>query len=388
MKIEVDTQTDDPNLLELCNLYWELADGNTFTHKLKDIAELFDISTSHMRKLVNENCTAYSHKFSCDNCGAPRPFKSRTDVTTNQNCWSWNQWTCDTCKEILKVEQKQQAEIESRSKRDLVDAEYQEKRQSGLDLSHFSFSDAVYFISLIRVGMSEDLEFIYPRESYENPLSPTSESDLEILRQLYRNNHICIHPGSRPDTLELNEDDLNSFKFYPLQVHWLLPLSEDQKTQDVIQLVETALRSKDGWSEEWNDQSALLRREIALQESFQYLKFVLQEHGFDFSIGEKTTQIIKSLLSDFSVAQIYNLCWRAAKDAAAYFMRESISKKQAANIVPGSIQRMAERALSEGWEIKPYGRNFKVPQTMASEVLYNMALQIGDAGYNAVIPKQ
>ncbi len=387
MNINLDIYTEDRVLKEMCILYWEPAGPDSFAHKTSELAAHFKISTSKLKKLVDENCTAYSTQFACSNCGAPRPFKTRTDFTTNQNYFSWDSWVCNTCVNIQREERKRLAETENERKYKILDDEYQNKRKSGLDPSCFSFSDAIYFISLIRVGMSEDLEYLFPRESYERQLSPTSDSDLEILRQLYRNGLICIHPGSRTDSLEINKDTPDSLTFYPLQVHWLLPLSDNQTANAAIAQIESVLRAKESWSEEWVNQSLLLRKEIALQESFQYLKFVLQEHGFDFSIGEKTTQIIKSLLNDFSVAQIYSLCWRAAKDAAAYYMRESVSKKQAANIVPGSIQRMAEKALSEGWEVKPYGRNFKVPQTMVSEVLYNMALQIGDAGFNAVIPK-
>ena len=60
--------------------------------------------------------------------------------------------------------------------------------------------------------------------------------------------------------------------------------------------------------------------------------------------------ILKSVLNDFSIGQAYNFIWRAARDAAAFYVREGTSKTHAANIVPGAIQRMGERALSEGWD--------------------------------------
>jgi hypothetical protein len=49
---------------------------------------------------------------------------------------------------------------------------------------------------------------------------------------------------------------------------------------------------------------------------------------------------------------------------------------------------MAERALAEEWEVKPYGRNFNVPQCMVSQVLYNTTLRIGEAGFDQPVPKE
>jgi hypothetical protein len=82
------------------------------------------------------------------------------------------------------------------------------------------------------------------------------------------------------------------------------------------------------------------------------------------------------------VAQICNFIWRAAKDAAAFYVREAVSKQHAANTVIGAIQRYGERAKAEGWDIKPYRRNFDCPQSMVSEVLFNAVLRIGDDGFN------
>ncbi len=69
-------------------------------------------------------------------------------------------------------------------------------------------------------------------------------------------------------------------------------------------------------------------------------------------------------------------------------MRERTSKTHAANIVPGAVQRMADRAIAEGWDIKPYNRDFRAPQSMVSEIFFNTALKIGEQGFKTVPPKQ
>ncbi|MEL7436482.1 MAG: hypothetical protein AAFN11_21255, partial [Chloroflexota bacterium] len=65
-------------------------------------------------------------------------------------------------------------------------------------------------------------------------------------------------------------------------------------------------------------------------------------------------------------------------------VRKQTTKQHAANTVVGSIQRQSERAKAEGWEIKPYNRNYNSPQSIVSEVFFNVVLQIGDGGFNQV----
>lgn len=387
MKLELKLHTDDEASRELCIRYWQLAEGKTFAFKLSELSQESHLSSAAIRKLVNDSSTAFCSKLSCAQCGAPRPFTSRTDYTQHSYSYAWHSWVCETCLEIEREEQVRVREEDEQRRYDLVNDEYLGKCEEGLTITDLSFSDAVYLLSVIRTGGSEDLTFIAPREYYEIPLSPCQDYDHEILLQLYHSDALCIHPQSREDAIELVDDDPSSFRFYSLRVHWLIPLSNAQKPAQIVQDLETILSSKE-WPPAWTSEVNGLRARVALEESLQYLRHVMGEHGFDFTPGEKTRHVVSSLLSRFSVAQIYNFSWRAAKDAAAFYMRKDISKKHAANTVPGAIQRMSEKAIAEGWDIKLYGRNFKVPQSMVSQVLYNTTLQIGDAGFNQPVPEE
>ncbi|MCV5689033.1 hypothetical protein OFN32_33000, partial [Escherichia coli] len=79
---------------------------------------------------------------------------------------------------------------------------------------------------------------------------------------------------------------------------------------------------------------------------------------------------------------IYNLIWRAVKDSVAYYMRCSIGKYQAANSVVGNISKNMERALANGWEISPFRRNYKMPQSSISRLLFNTILGTDDGGFD------
>ena len=112
----------------------------------------------------------------------------------------------------------------------------------------------------------------------------------------------------------------------------------------------------------------------------------MAKHQFDFSIGEKTIAVLKAALQHYSIAQTYNFIWRAARDAAAYSLREGIHIKRAANTVPGYIQRNYERALAKRWDVKAFGRDFDAPESWLSHVLFNTALRLPDGGFNTIPP--
>lgn len=131
-----------------------------------------------------------------------------------------------------------------------------------------------------------------------------------------------------------------------------------------------------------------LHREIAFEECLKYLQVVMEEHKFQPPMGEKTQSVLRAVLRNFSIGQAYNLIWRAARNAASFYLREQTSKVHAANTVPGAIQRMAERSLVEGWDLKPFRRDFRAPLSVISHVLFTVALSLTDDGFTSVPPAE
>jgi len=85
-------------------------------------------------------------------------------------------------------------------------------------------------------------------------------------------------------------------------------------------------------------------------------------------MGEKTRHVVANAINDFSIGQVYSFIWRASKDAAAFYVRERVTKTHAANTVVGAIERSAERAVANGWDVKDYRRDRRVPETPLVQV--------------------
>jgi hypothetical protein len=248
-----------------------------------------------------------------------------------------------------------------------------------VDAKTLALEDIVYLISFVRLGAAEDFSFIRPLGSITDLFSPRKHFDYDVLKGLYRRGLIFVHPNSDIDAFNFDGEDFKSFNLD--KVFWVLPAGiNGVSTQRFIADAEDLIKSEE-WPDAWREESYILWKRIALEECLQYLEMVLEEHRLPFSPGEKTHMMFSQLLEEYSVAQVYNFIWRAAKDAAAFYQRGGVNKQHAANTVVGAIQRQAERASSEGWEVKAYRRDFRCPQSMISQVLFNTALQMGDSGF-------
>jgi hypothetical protein len=369
---------NDEHLVQLCTLYWQADQEGNFTYKVADLARNFGLSTNELSKRVKNSCKAFSTENFCHECKAAYVYSSRADIQ-NLLRYPMRQWLCENCTKRKEArERAEQAALIIR-KRKLVEQIFTLDRVGEIEAETLALEDIVYLISFVRLGAAEGFSFIRPLGSITDLLSPQKHLDYDLLKRLYRRELIFVHPNSDIDAFDFEGDDFKSFNLD--KVFWVLPRGANGvSTQRFIADAENLLKTKE-WPERWREEAYILWKQIALEECLQYLGMVLEEHRLPFNPGEKTNLMFENLLEEYSVAQAYNFIWRAAKDAAAFYQRGGVNKQHAANTVVGAIQRQAERALSEGWEVKAYHRDFRCPQSMIGQVLFNTALQIGDIGF-------
>ena len=368
--------TEDKQCVSLCEKYWEIDNEQRFVHKVSELADEFDIPSNQITKFVATYSNALSNNICCAECQIPYIFLSRSDFQQygRQEC----SWTCKQCQnEASQLEEAKRIRALEQY-REIIRAKYKSDNPGPIDPRGLSIESAVYLLSFVRLFAAEDFSFARPLNSVKRRFSPTTNMDWEIARLLYREGLISVDPNSQIDAF----DGQMAQSFYLDKVQWHLPFGLDSDNpKDFASELEEALRNN-VWPPEWIDGRLDLWRKVGLHECLQYLAVALGEHGLSFNPGDKTFLVFGGLSEDYSVAQICNFIWRAAKDAAAFYVREAVSKQHAANTVIGAIQRYGERAKAEGWDIKPYRRNFDCPQSMVSEVLFNAVLRIGEDGFN------
>lgn len=280
---------------------------------------------------------------------------------------------------------------------------------------------AVALAALARVALSEDLRSIGPVRRAEDRFGPTPELEKNLLVELHERGAIMVAPEAPLDAFDFGEDpetgEAHVVSWRPRDVDWMVKFADvpgahaadpsdatrstpEERSQTDSELsgryvaeLEDVLDASGLWPPLWaimweEDDWRGLWREVSLNECLAYLRLVLGEHGLPFRAGDKTHLVLSEVLERFSVAQVWGMIWRAGRDAAAFYMRRNSTREHAANTVVGSIQRQAERALSEGWDLKPFRRDRRLPRSALSEVFFAKALRAGDAGFDRVLPPE
>lgn len=108
------------------------------------------------------------------------------------------------------------------------------------------------------------------------------------------------------------------------------------------------------------------------------VKALAAEHDLPFAAGPKTVTTLQDLLETFSIGQVYSFIWRAARDSIAYFVREGVPRQQAANSAIGRIQRSADNARANRWDVKGFRRTPKLPISMLSHLFFTVTMKVPD----------
>lgn len=371
--------TEDETLRQVCRRYWAVDDTGRFVDTVETLANEFELAKSQVSKLAQQYCEAFSNQHLCLECHKPFKVERRTDYL-NLRSWTGER-RCKKCNDERRLQEiKASLEAELKRKgliRATVEKIYGVSELTRVKPLELSLEHATFLLSLVRAGASEDFSIIQVVDSFAIPLSPTSGYDYEILERLYRAKLLAVHIDSAPDAFF----DDPAKGFYLGRVIWRPAISAASgDTKGLASEIELIFRSGH-WPAAWWDQRVNLWKIVAVQECIEYLQLCMKQHGFEFNPGDKTSTVFMEILNNYSVAQIYNLIWRVAKDTAAYYVRESVGKAKAANTAISSLQRYAERAYLGQWPIKPFRRSYECPQSMVSQVLYNVVLKIGDAGF-------
>lgn len=388
--------TENEELGVICKMYWEINSDFDFVYKVEELAELANIGKAKLPGAIRDACNAYIPEWKCKDCGKPYVFSGRSDFLKNRsllnnssNCQC--SYVCHECNQIRRekeIQEKREKEEAAKKAREIQNNEIRKKiaqtydlsKRNPINLQELTLTDVIYLMSILRGGAYENLTKIKPVLMFDQPISSDDDFTAEILSHLIDRKLISVHPDS--DTKDFVDN--NIFRFYIYRVYYAPPISMSALNDPKALVTELQNCINQDWSDDWCQEALQIWKKVALAECKEYLLFVLNEHHFEFSPGEKTIQYFEYALEQFSTAQVFNIIWRAVKDAAAYYLREDISKRHAANAAISSILRYSEKAIAENWDIKPFRRNYKNTQSVISEVLYNSALKLSSDGFQLV----
>lgn len=420
-----------PNVAELCKRYWERAYLRSgaigFPLSVDEVGRASNVSGSVVSKLAGFSSFVILGGTVCVECSSERWATNRT-AYNNQIKAEVGGAPCRTCegfaerdanKPLSKMERQDIEKIENRLTEAILlrerEQELSTRRQraiehmSGIDMAsptpqaeELGLKHAVALAALLRMSLSEDLDSIAPVRYASGRFAPTESQEIELLAELRNRGVIAVASHSDESLFDFETDengDLYVPAYYPRDVSWWTKFDQidgedpERANQTYIESLDDMLDGTGTWPPLWailwdEDDWRSLWMEISLNECLAYLRLVLGEHGLPFRAGDKTKLVLEETLERFSVAQVWGMIWRAGRDAASFYMRKSSTREHAANTVVGSIQRQAEKAVAEGWELRQYRRDRRLPRSTLSEVFFAKALGAGDAGFESPFPSE
>lgn len=291
--------------------------------------------------------------------------------------------TCNTCKFYRAAKQ---TAIDS-TKRALIVANYPPLTNVSRNAANASLRNALYIMALFRHSATEDLSWARPFNDKKEPLAPTHDFRSAAVLSLHRSGYIRISAQSPLDAFVYNDDITECPRYYPGKVFWEF-LPGQSLAEKRIFLRELSSLAKVGpWPDTWDAESRSVWLEISKAECIEYYALMLEQRSYDAEIGPKTNAVFDDLLERFSVGQIFYLIWSSVKDTTDYIVKERLPKYAAKNYYIGSLQRKAERAVAQEWDVRNARRDYARPQSFVSAVWFDAFIEIGDDCLNRLPPK-
>ncbi|MER7743344.1 hypothetical protein ABTX34_34450 [Streptomyces sp. NPDC096538] len=379
--IELEVRTDDPREATALRAYWTLAeDGETWTQTVTAIRNEFGLTQREMQALVQEAGTAYVHDVRCPDCGDPLEATSRTNFA---ELLRQGNTLCSTCKAVAEQTRQEEARQRREKRQEALREAFPVYTDIAVDAEDLTLFQAVALHALFsdpavqEAGLTTPTN-IWPKERRWAPASLHYEYERRLLHATPRT-LIRAHRDSAP-TAFVWEDDQPTDSFYLGQVSYYLIGAENDLTARAPRLLSdlNQVFREGPWPSPWLNQWRDLWEELAVAQAGAYLDMKLREHHLEMKQGDGTRTTLADALATFSLGQVFNFIYRAAKDSAAYYQRGGINKMQAANSTIGRISASADRARANGWDVKPFGMPWNLPLSAIAETFFSKVMWQAD----------
>lgn len=359
--------------------YWDAKEGvecywgcNGFVVSTSELKRSMGIREAKLREIVGKGTVTFDL---CSKCGGGLVMGSRSALLSQAGIVAQKGFGATICRECG---EKERREKEKADGEELDSAIFRYWGSIEPITGDVSTRHWLYLLALRSASVMEDRELIGVNKHLCKPLAPGRMAG-RILMELCQSGYIVAvdqDDGGCAFSILDGKLRINVSKAY-----WMLPMSIANAIRDdgVAMIESIAIHA---------DEVEAESRLTAKYECLEYLELILRRHGFDFNPGDKTKQVIDRVLQSRSIGQVCNIIHRAAKDAAAFYMREHVSKQHAANTVVNRIASYHDRAAAEGWVIKPYRRDFDCPISALSEVLFYRVMKIGDSYRDIVLKRE
>ena len=208
----------------------------------------------------------------------------------------------------------------------------------------------------------------------EIPFTPSSSFGLELVISLIKEKLIRVSENSNHKHFIFDDDQVMPMYAY---VNWEIQIENFDAIISEIENIGLTGNLPNAWLLEMSQ----FRKDLALAECKAFYTHCLDERKLPSEIGAKAEAMLLNILRDNSVAQCYQAIWNGAMRAIDFKSRQGKNGTHAANYMVGACLRYVDHARTEGWNTAGFQRNYNLPRSMISYVLYDVLLKIGERGF-------
>ncbi|MFJ1541693.1 hypothetical protein ACIODS_24410 [Micromonospora chalcea] len=367
---------------ETARSYWAVNPDGSWAYSVKDVAALAKVSQPVLNQRLRAVMVARDPETPCDQCGRGATAANRTEFEQNRRLAATARLICNGCRTDNDRAEKAAAAERQRRLVEEVSEKFGFHDQEPISVMQLRFREAVSLLALFRNPIDDDYTCSIPLRSWVGSSFTARTADgRDRLSELWNANLIVVHPSTPQDAFGwISKDDGEDLPGVHVdRVRWTARGSGHTGSINAALVKGIKQAASGSWPDSWSLTWPGEWDRVMLEESLAYLELCMDDHRLEFNPGERTKDVLSSALNSFSLGQVYNFVWRAVRDSAAYYQRGGVTRLQAANSTIGRIERVAERALAEKWEVKAYRRDRRLPWSAVSTTLFTTFLGLGDA---------
>lgn len=336
MAVTLEFLTTDPEEIELATRYWAMNESCEFLEPLKELVPFRELKQpAQLAKFVRKIAIARDQNHVCK-CGKLIRASGRSDI---KKVLRESYHPCDECLEVM-VREKHAAEAAAKAELNARLASYLEYTKNKTVIYRELEDDAALLLRALYDSVGPRLWNGRITHAHCRDLTPFSPG--RFINRLYEQNVLGDDPiGARADTYFLEEGKL---RILLNQAQLFLPPDADLGCgQEVFDLImDRKFTDSEALSSLWLD--------YACDDVLWYLIDQCDLHNRDIEPADltKIRDTIRHGLHTHSVAQMWFIMWKVARDAAALSTRSYYSDRRATATIPGKIRKQLELAEQKG----------------------------------------
>lgn len=344
MAVKLEFVTIDPAEIELAQRYWAMSEQGEFLEVLKDLLPFRELKQpAQLKKYVAQPCIAYDMNHLCS-CGQPIRASGRTDL---KKVSAQSNRACDRCLQT-KREEKEAREAAEKAELDVKLVHHRDWMKRKTIAYQALPDDAVLVLRALYASVGPRLWVGRFKLDHCRELSPYNGAD--FIERLYDQGHLGDDPeGAWQGTYYLKGEQ------FCIQLGYAqLFLPPDEKFgsgEEAFKVIlDRAFIQGEALSKLWLDYACDDVTWYLMDQCELHTQIIYPE---DLA---KIQDLIRDGLRTYSVAQMWFIMWKVARDAAALSRRSYYSQQSATATIPTKIRKQLELADQKG-ELRAWNRS-------------------------------